>query len=138
MTSSRWRRASPWLLAGVLGVAGTAHFLAPDSYQRVIPSVLPYPRALVYISGAVELLCAAGLAVKPTRRAAGWATAVLFVVVFPANVQMALNTANASAVHRLIGWGRLPLQVPLVLWAAQVARDRVGGAPPAPQAHSTA
>lgn len=117
---------SPWLLAGVLGVAGVAHFAAPASYQATIPALLPYPRALVYLSGAAELLCAAGLAAPRTRRLAGWATAALFVAVFPANVQMAIDSAHASTAHRLLLLGRLPLQVPLVLWAAQVAR-RAGG-----------
>jgi uncharacterized membrane protein len=110
------------LLAGLLGVAGTAHFLAPDSYQRTIPSALPYPRELVYVSGAAELLSGAGLLFSRTRRIAGWATAALFVAVFPANVQMALDGRRASPLHRAILWMRLPLQVPLVVWAAQVAR----------------
>ncbi len=122
MTHTVWRRASPWLLAGVLGVAGAAHFLITDRYQRTIPSVLPHPRELVYLSGAAELMCAGGLVFRRTRRVAGWATAALFVVVFPANVQMALDSAGAAPARQLIAWGRLPLQVPLVLWAAQVAR----------------
>lgn len=122
MTQSAWHRASPWLLAGVLAVAGTAHFLIADRYQRTIPPVLPFPRELVYVSGAAELLCAGGLANRSTRRLAGWATAALFVVVFPANVQMAMDSAGSSPAHQLMAWGRLPLQVPLVLWAAQVAR----------------
>ncbi len=119
---TRWQRASPPLLAGLLGVAGVAHFVATRSYERIIPTVLPYHRALVYGSGVAELACAAGLLHPRTRRVAGWATAVLFVVVFPANVQMALDVRGASLGHRLITWGRLPLQVPLVFWAAQIAR----------------
>jgi len=123
---SRWRSASPWVLAGVLAVAGTAHFTATRSYERIIPPVLPYPRALVYVSGLAELACAAGLGYRRTRRLAGWATAALFVAVFPANVQMALAASGGSTGHRLISWGRLPLQIPLVWWAAQVARRSTG------------
>ena len=119
---SSWQRVSPWLLAGMLGVAGTAHFVIADRYQRTIPPVLPYPRELVYVSGVAELVCAAGLAHPSTRRVAGWATAALFVVVFPANVQMALDSVGSTPKHQITAWGRLPLQVPLVLWAAQIAR----------------
>jgi len=139
---SRWQRAAPWLLAGLLGVAGTAHFLAPDSYQRTIPSALPFPRELVYASGVAELLCGAGLAFRRTRRVAGWATAALFVAVFPANVQMALaGRSGASPLHQAILWVRLPLQVPLVVWAAQVARrarerDTAGCTTPGRGGHS--
>ncbi len=128
MTPSRWTRAAPWLLAGVLAAGGTAHFVAPATYERIIPPALPFPRALVYASGVAELACAAGLACRPTRRLAGWASAVLFVVVFPANVQMAMAATGGSPAHRLIAWGRLPLQVPLVWWAVAVSR-RAGRSP---------
>ncbi len=122
MKETGWTRASPWLLAGVLGVAGAAHFLIADRYERTIPSALPYPREIVYVSGVAELACAAGLAFRRTRRMAGWATAALFVAVFPANVQMAVDSIGSTPKHQLTAWGRLPLQVPLVLWAVQVAR----------------
>ena len=123
MRQISWVRASPWLLAGLLGVAGTAHFVIADRYQRTIPPALPYPRELVYVSGVAELLCAGGLAFRRTRRIAGWATAALFVVVFPANVQMALDSVGSTPMHKLTAWGRLPLQIPLVLWAAQIGRQ---------------
>jgi uncharacterized membrane protein len=61
------------------------------------------------------------VAVPRTRRVGGWATAALFVVVFPANVQMALDSGDASGWYRTAVWARVPLQVPLVLWAAVLA-----------------
>jgi uncharacterized membrane protein len=48
----------------------------------------------------------------------------LFVVVFPANVKMALDSGrNPSAAYRAGTWLRLPVQLPLVLWARRVARE---------------
>ena len=123
MTSpSGWRRASPHLLAGLLTVSGTSHFLAPRPYAQIIPEQLPSPYGLVYASGAVELLCAAGLALPRTRRVAAWATAVLFVAVFPANIKMALDSTDRSTLYQLGVWARLPIQVPLVWWAVSIAR----------------
>lgn len=116
---SRLRRASPWLLAALLVGAGTTHFLSPGPYDAIVPSFLPAPRAFTYASGAVEVLLGAGVAVPRTRRPAATAAAVLFVVVFPANVQMALEPGG---VPRWLALARLPLQVPLVLWALQVRR----------------
>ena len=116
------RRASPCLLAGLLTVTGTSHFVAPKVYASIIPPQLPSRYALVYASGAAELACAAGLAVPRTRRVAGWSTALLFVAVFPANVQMALDAGDRSAAYRAAAYARLPIQVPLVLWAVSVAR----------------
>jgi uncharacterized membrane protein len=116
------RRAPPYLLAGLLTVTGTMHFVAPKVFARIMPPQLPHRSALVYASGAAELTCAAGLAVPRTRRVAGWATALLFVAVFPANVQMALDASARSAAYRAATYARLPVQVPLVVWAVWVAR----------------
>jgi uncharacterized membrane protein len=123
MTSpSRWRPASPYLLAGLLTVTGTTHFLAPRPYAQIIPEQLPSPYGLVYASGVAELLCAAGLALPRTRRATAWLTAALFVAVFPANIKMALDSTDRSELYRLAVWARLPVQVPLVWWAVSIAR----------------
>ena len=122
VTSTGWARASPYLYPGLLTVTGSLHFLMPKSYAGTIPDQLPQPYALVYASGVAEWLCAAGMAVPRTRRVAGWATAALMVAVFPANVQMALDADGRSEVYRWVTYARLPLQVPLVVWAVSVAR----------------
>lgn len=119
---SRLRSASPYLLAGLLTVTGSLHFVVPEPYAEIVPDRLPSPYAVVYVSGVAELLCAAGLAVPRTRRTAAWATALLLVAVFPANVQMALDAGDRSEAYRWGTYARLPLQVPLVLWAVSVAR----------------
>ena len=118
----RLARRSPYLLAALLTTTGTLHFVVPRPFAAIIPPQLPEPRALVSLSGAAELACAAGLVVPPTRRLAGWATAALFVAVFPGNVQMALDASDRSELYRAATYARLPVQVPLVAWAVQVAR----------------
>jgi uncharacterized membrane protein len=118
----RLARWSPYLLAALLTSTGTLHFVVPRTFVALVPPQLPEPRALVYLSGAAELACAAGLVVPRTRRLAGWATAALFVAVFPGNVQMALDASDRSELYRTATYARLPVQVPLVAWAVQVAR----------------
>ncbi len=81
-----------------------------------------------YLSGVAELACAVAVARPSTRRAGGFAAAVLFVAVFPANVQMALDWRTRPASEQAAAYGRLPLQIPLVLWGLTVANDaRSGG-----------
>ncbi len=135
--------AAPWLLAGLLGAAGVLHFAAPRAFDALVPEQLPgSQRAWVLASGVAELACAAAVAVPATRRRGAWAAAALFVAVFPGNVQMALD-GGARGVDGVLGsaavaWARLPLQIPLVLWAVGVARradvtrdrSRVGGGRP--------
>jgi len=116
------------LLAGLLTTTGVSHFVAPRPYARIVPRQLGSPYAWVYASGVAELACALGLLPRRTRRTAALATAALFVVVFPANVQMALDSPRVpSTPYRVAAWLRLPVQLPLVLWARRVARDSRAG-----------
>ncbi|MER5753407.1 DoxX family protein [Streptomyces sp. NPDC002088] len=118
---------SPLLLAGLLAAAGTAHFARPHQFDATVPRALPgSPRTWTYASGVAELALAAGLAVPRTRRAAALATAAFFVGVFPANVKMAVDWRHRRAPQKAAAIGRLPLQVPLVLWARGVARSAEG------------
>jgi uncharacterized membrane protein len=111
-------------LAALLGASGALHFATPRPYDSIVPRSLPGSRRTwTYVSGAVELAVAAALVHPRTRRLGGLAAAGLFVGVFPANVKMAVDWRRASPAKRAIAWGRLPLQVPLVLWARKVARQ---------------
>ncbi len=109
-----WEKRSRLALATLLVVAGVAHFVVPEPYRRIIPKAMEGWRdSLVYLSGAAEVAGGA-LLVHPApgvRRPAGWFVAVLLVAVFPANVQMAVDSPNVATILRL------PLQVPLI-WLA--------------------
>jgi uncharacterized membrane protein len=109
--------ASPLLLAGLMGGSGVLHVLVPGPYERLIPPFLGNARAWVLGSGAAELAVAAALVSPATRRRGAAAAAVLLVAVFPGNVWMAVSPGG---VPRWVALARLPLQVPLVLWARQV------------------
>jgi uncharacterized membrane protein len=126
MTSPR--RAAPALLATVFTASGIVHFVRPQFFEAIMPRLFPARshRALIYASGAAELVCAVGL-VRRTRWASA-ASTFLLLAVFPANVQMALDAGsgrNPGATDRAdVAWGRLPLQLPM-LWAArQASRPR--------------
>ncbi len=113
------KRLSSTLLAALLAGAGVLHFVRPEFYDGLIPPFLGDPRPWVYGSGVAELVVAAAVAVPATRRRGAWAAAALFVAVFPANVYLAFEPGDLP---RWAAIARLPLQVPLVLWALQVAK----------------
>jgi uncharacterized membrane protein len=120
-------------LAGLLGVADLSHFAIPGFYDAIVPHTIPgSARAWTLASGAVELACAAAVALPRTRRLGATMAAVLFVAVFPANIQMAVDWRSRPAFDQAIAYGRLPLQVPLVLWALAVRRASLHPAPRAP------
>ena len=117
---TRLRALSPYLLVGLLGGAGALHLVRPATFEALIPPFLPAPRLWVYGSGVVELLCAAAVALPRTRGRGALASAVLLVAVLPGNIQMAVDPGG---VPRWIALARLPLQLPLVMWALQVRRQ---------------
>lgn len=119
-----WRTVSPYLLTGLLGGASALHFVVPHVYADIVPESLPGSQtAWVYASGVAELAVGAAVAAPMTRRFGGLAAAVLFVAVFPANIMMAIDWSDRSAVDQVIAYGRLPLQLPLIWWGWTVARD---------------
>ncbi|MFE6843960.1 hypothetical protein [Streptomyces sp. NPDC057686] len=119
--------SSPVLLAGLLATAGVAHAVVPKQFDATVPSSLPgTPRQWTYASGVAELALAAGVAHPRTRRVAALAAAAFFVGVFPANVKMAVDARRRSPAVRAVTIARLPLQVPLVLWARNVSRGAAG------------
>ncbi len=121
----RLRPTAPIALAGVFAASGVVHFARPRFFESIMPRAIPVAlhRPLIYVSGAVELVCAAGL-VRRSRWASPLSTAVL-VAVFPANVQMALDAGSGrnpgASDNAAVAWGRLPLQAAMV-WAARQAR----------------
>lgn len=97
--------------------------MAPRQFDAIVPRSLPgSPRQWTYASGVAELALAAGVAHPRTRRVAALAAAAFFVGVFPANVKMAVDARRRSPAVRAAALGRLPLQVPLVVWAHRVSR----------------
>jgi uncharacterized membrane protein len=110
-------------LAGLLATSGVLHFLTPKPFDSIVPRSLPgSPRTWTLLSGAAELAVAAAVANPGTRRLGGLAAAGLFAAVFPANVKMAMDWRDAPPARRAIAYGRLPLQIPLMLWGLRVAR----------------
>lgn len=107
-----------WLLAGGVIYAGVRHFTNPAPFVSIVPPGLPAPAALVAVSGACEIAGGVGLLVSPLRRAAAWGLIALFVAVFPANVNMAINrdAPNFGFAPWML-WARLPLQALLIAWA---------------------
>jgi uncharacterized membrane protein len=92
-------------------VGGIFHFTATATEMKIMPPYLPWPHALVIMSGAFELLGAAGLLLKQTRRFAGFGLFALTLAVTPANVYMLQR-------HDLFG---IPVWALVLRLAVQVA-----------------
>jgi uncharacterized membrane protein len=90
-----WPVAIRWGLAVMFTVTGISHFAGMrDALIAMVPPWLPSAAALVTITGVLELLGAAGLLVRPTRIWAAIGLGLMLIVMFPANVHLALNAEN--------------------------------------------
>ncbi len=107
------------ILAICIIIVGTMHFAVADPFIKIVPPYLPYHRELVYISGFFEILGGIGILVPPVSQAAAWGLLLLFIAVFPANINMAVNAIDLPNIpdSSLLRWGRLPFQAVLIAWA---------------------
>ncbi|MEB0045548.1 MULTISPECIES: DoxX family protein [unclassified Pseudomonas] len=107
-------------------VAGGFHLYATAGFVSIVPDWVPYPHAVVIVTGICELLGAVALLTPRLRRLAGILLALYAVCVFPANIKHALENLPVGGV--LLGWGyhgpRLALQ-PVLVWAALFAGDLI-------------
>ena len=100
-------------------VVGITHFIVPEQYARIVPPQLPYPFELVYISGFFEILGGIGLVIPFVSVAAAWGLIALYIAVFPANINMAVNSIPIDGIPHIpwLYWARLPFQAVLIAWA---------------------
>ena len=109
-----------WFLVG-----GIAHFVATEIEMRIVPPYVPWPRAAVLVSGVFELLGAAGLLWRTTRRVAGIGLFLLTTVVTPCHLYMLQRADLFASIPLWALWVRLPIQVALLaLIAWCTAPDR--------------
>ncbi|MBW4633079.1 MAG: DoxX family protein [Iphinoe sp. HA4291-MV1] len=107
------------ILAVSIIVAGVTHFTSADQYVRIVPPQLPYPLQIVYLSGFYEILGGIGLLVPPVSQATAWGLIALFIAVFPANINMAVNNIPIDNIPNSpwLQVIRLPFQAVLIAWA---------------------
>lgn len=122
------RKSRPVHLARGLAVMllgiGVLHFVAPKPFDEIIPEEIPGdPRTLTHLSGVAEIGLGAGLLVPRTRRISGALSALLFLAVYPANLNMVRLWWDKPWPMRIVAIARLPLQVPMVTTALKVYRN---------------
>jgi uncharacterized membrane protein len=110
------------VFAALFIIAGVTHFTNRDFFTAIVPPYLPWPVALVYVSGVAEIGLGMLLLIPRTSVLAGWGLIALLVAVFPANVHMAVNPQLYPATSPTALWIRLPLQGVLIAVAYWFAR----------------
>jgi uncharacterized membrane protein len=94
-----WSAALAIGLAAMFTVTAISHWVQPrrDGLIAIVPAWVPHPKAVVTVTGALEMLGAFGLLLPPTRVAAAICLAALLVAMFPANVRAAHGVDHPAA-----------------------------------------
>ena len=112
------------LLSLAFLTTGLLHFLQTRTYETIMPDSIPAHRELVLISGAAEIAGAVAVAFPRTRPAAGLWLIALLILVFPANVNMAVHSERFASIAPALLWARLPLQGLLIWWVLRATSAR--------------
>lgn len=103
---------------------GTLHFAAPKPFDDIVPVELPgEQRFYTYASGVAEIATGALLVPRRTRRTAALVAVLLFIGVFPANVNMVRLWWGKPWPLRLVAIARLPLQIPMITTTLKIYRN---------------
>ena len=113
------RHVMRWIMAAFYLFAGVGHLLRPDAFLPIVPDWVPWPRAVILITGVCELAGAGALLTTRLRTTAGIMLALYALSVWPANIK--------HAVEHIVLWPipdtwwyhgpRLAFQPVLIWWA---------------------
>jgi uncharacterized membrane protein len=123
------RTVARWGLAVLFVFTGRAHFTSAESFQAQVPPWMPWPEAVIAVSGVVELALAVALVALPRWRAqVGWIVAAFFVIVFPGNISQFVTQTDEfgldSDLARVLRLLFQPLLIVWALWCTGAWRDR--------------
>jgi uncharacterized membrane protein len=110
---------------------GVLHFVAAGKFMEIMPPVLPWHLALVYISGVFEILGGIGFIAERTKRGAGIGLILLLIAVYPANIYAAMYQVQVGGFMNspVYHWIRLPMQfvlIALVWWCGDIRNKGEG------------
>jgi uncharacterized membrane protein len=119
-----WQDSAHYALAVMFVFTATAHFnKMKHDLARMIPPYFPRPLLIVYITGVLELLGAAGLVLPQFRGLGGICLIALLIGMFIANVNAAKRGVTLRGKAPTPLWLRTPMQVlfiALLWWSTRV------------------
>ena len=107
------------LMGYILLGAGIGHFIFPAPLDSIVPTALPGdPRIYTYLSGLAEIAIGLALLTPLSKKVLGmplklwgaYGAFALFIAVYPANINMAIQWSDRPMPEPLIAYVRLPFQ----------------------------
>lgn len=103
---------------------GLRHLVFPDFYVGLMPSFIPVPYALIFITGILQIICAIGLVILKTRKVAAYGLLFFLVATLPILVYLwvykeSMPTGDLPSWLLLLS---VPLQFALIFWVYLFAK----------------
>lgn len=127
-TQKKVKLALRWLLIIFYFLAGVNHFIHPEFYLPLIPSYLPEPELINWISGVAEVLLAVGVIIPRTRKLSVILIILMLIAFIPSHIYFiqvgACMNEQSLCTPMWVAWVRLIVIHPLfILWAWFVVRS---------------
>lgn len=108
-------------MASMLLFTAISHFIFTEGMIMMLPDFVPYKRAIVYLTGFIEIAAAIGLLVSRFQVLTGWLLILFFILILPANIKSAIAKVNFQTAANdgdglIYLWFRIPLQVIFIIW----------------------
>ena len=120
-----WQDSARYALVVMFFFTGMAHFnKMKHDLARMVPQVFPHPLLIIYVTGVLEFLGAAGLLLPKLRSAAAICLIALLIAMFPANLKAARQKLLLHGKPATQLGFRLPMQLLFIglLWWSSVMR----------------
>jgi uncharacterized membrane protein len=114
-----WHASVPYALAVMFAFTAVAHFnKMKHDLEQMVPTIFLQRLLLVYITGALEFLGAAGLLLPKFRSLAAVCLIALLIAMFIANVNAVLKGVTLRGKPPTPLWLRTPMQILFIglLW----------------------
>lgn len=116
-----WARSGRIAMCAMLLFTAVGHFLFTEGMTMMLPEPVPFKKEIVYLTGFIEILAAAGLLIPSLQKITAWLLIIFFILILPANIHAAINhvdyqraTPDGNGVTYL--WFRVPLQILFMGW----------------------
>lgn len=102
------------------------HFAFFRGMERMLPPFIPFKKWIIFLTGIVEIVAAAGLLIISTRHITAIFLIIFFTLILPANIYAAIHkidyqNANSEGSGPAYLWFRIPLQIFFIIWVAWFA-----------------
>ena len=97
------------------------HFAFVEGMTLMLPSFVPFKKAVIYLTGVIEVAAAIGLLIPRLQNLTALLLMLFFFLILPANINAAINkidyqkgTTDGNGLTYL--WFRVPLQIFFIAW----------------------